>query len=123
VKDLVVGTGMLFYAVIVALVVVVLVGVLWYAVAPYFKDAEREIIQHSNQYVQSKVTELVESYEAYQRLETQKRLYTDPALVKSFEGQQRATVQRMCNAYRLIPEDVNDVPAYIVRFMEEQNCG
>lgn len=122
-REFVASVGLVFWVLLVTVVFVFLVASLELAVLPWWENQHREITQHTNQYVQSKVTELVDSYAQYMDLETRKALYTDPTIKTSITGQQKALVNRMCNAYQLIPDDVDDVPDYIVDFMKEQNCG
>ncbi len=83
-------------------------------------NLKREAVQHSNAYIQSKVTELVDSYSQYQTLDTKKVEYAgNQELVNSYDAQQRAIVKRMCNAYNLIPSDLqtDEVPSYIREFL------
>jgi hypothetical protein len=94
----------------------------------FYKDIlnlQREAVQHSNEYEQSKVTELVQTYDRYVYLDTQIALYQGhQTIIMSFKGQQAAAVKRMCQAYSLIPNDIrNDVvPLYIIQFLHDKGC-
>lgn len=122
-KELLVGTGLLVYGVVIFVLLGILAVGLVLAISPWFQNQEREITQHTNMYVQSKVTELVDSYTAYFELEVKKLSFSDPEVQKGLTAQQVALVRRMCNTYHLIPDDVDDVPDYILTFLKEQNCG
>lgn len=113
--------GTCFTWALLAIVVASIIGTLVYlTVYVDILNLKREAVQHSNSYIQSKVTELTDSYAQYQALETKKTLYTGQAeIVGAYTAQQKAVVQRMCNAYYLIPSDIRqeEVPYYIHIFL------
>ncbi len=124
-KALLAGSGLFVWAAILIIVVSLAGTLLYYAVLPHFINLERSAVQHTNPYLQSKVTELVQSYDKYQELETQKLLYqNDPDLVASYGAQQKALVRRMCQAANLVPSDIRAtiIPMYIQDFLRGENC-
>lgn len=113
--------GTCFFWGLIAIVVASIIGTLVYlTVYVDILNLKREAVQHSNAYIQSKVTELVDGYQQYMVLDSQKQLYSDNYdIVRSYDAQQKALMQRMCNAYYLIPSDVraDEVPTYIQEFL------
>lgn len=93
---------------------------------PWQINVQREAVQHSNPYVQSRVTELSAGVAQYARLETQAAKYAENAPVAvATRAQQAALVNRMWIAYDLIPPDIRGevVPEYIRAFLAKHPRG
>lgn len=101
------------------LVVVALFVGVRYVALPFLFNLERSATQHSNPYIQSKVSQLVDLKAQYERLETDAAKFKDdPTVVQAIRGQQKAVLQQMREAYALVPDDAKEaVPASIKSFL------
>lgn len=110
---IVVGLAILFACVGLSFVLARPLGI-WHA------NVNRDIIQHSNSYIQSQVTSLTDDYSNYFELDAKKAEFSNnPDIVTSYTAQQNALVIRMCNTYSKIPNDIKAqvVPDYIQSFL------
>ncbi len=74
---------------------------------PAILNWQREAVQHSNAYVQSKVAQMSDLKASYERLDVQIALYqNNPAVQDAYKAQQAAIVDQMWQTYDLIPEDI-----------------
>jgi hypothetical protein len=100
---------------------VIATGIYYVTLAPAL-NVERAAYQGSNQYVQSKVTEVGDRKAAWDRLETQAALYKDDeAVVKGLRAQQADDVRQACGAYNLL-QDKSLMPATLVSWLAKNGC-
>ena len=77
---------------------------------------QREVVQHSQQYVETKLNLLWSLYNSWTRLDAEIAEATDSGVVEAKKAQQVATFSQMKQEASMIPEDT--VPQEIREFIE-----
>ncbi|MBI4137308.1 hypothetical protein HY469_04565 [Candidatus Roizmanbacteria bacterium] len=111
-----------FWIGLTVIVLVVIASATGLITLPWVYNIEREAVQHSNVYVQSKVKELSDLKAQYERLEVQAAKYeNNESVAKAYRSQQAAVVNQMWDAYDLIPQDIRGdvVPDHIRSFLSQ----
>ncbi len=114
------GMSVTFWLLMAVVAVLVVIGVIVYGTYQTRINIERGAVQHSNQYTQSKVTQLSDLKAQYTDLDTKIVLYKDNEdVVTAYKAQQIAILQQMWQAYDLIPVDIvsDVVPNNIKAFL------
>lgn len=113
-----------FSLVIIAIIVVVVLFVVGLGLSQFLVDWNRNLVEHSHQYSDSKITQLTENYNSYMELETKAMEYqTRPDVVNQYRAQQKSLMKLMCLAYNQMPNNVRKerVPEYIQEFLTSCN--
>lgn len=118
------GMGITFWLGTAFIALIALVFAAYYIALPWFLNQDRYATQHSNAYVQSKVTELGDLKAQYLRLDAEVAKVSDkPELVDAYRAQQNSVLRQMWNTYDLIPSDIRSesVPQHIRSFLAEHS--
>lgn len=104
---------------VVVLAIVTLLGMALTGTGIFFRDIEREVVQHSRQYTETKTGILQSLHSDWLALESEiKALSGDPgnqSIVDAKRSQQKAIVRQMRSEADLIPE--SEVPRSVVDFL------
>lgn len=116
--------GFVFWVGLTIIILVVIASATGLITLPWVYNIQREAVQHSNPYVQSKVKELSDLKAQYERIEVEATKYKDNEdVAKSYRSQQAAVINQMWDAYDLIPQDIRGevVPDHIRSFLSQHS--
>jgi hypothetical protein len=112
--------GGIFWLGIAVIALFVVAALVYWVIYPTAINWQRNAVQHSNQYQQTRVQELTDGLSQYNRMETEKAKYAgNPDVVAGYEAQQAQLVHKMWITYDLIPNDIkgNVVPGEVQMFL------
>jgi len=124
-KETVSAANFTFWVVLAFIAALLVGGGIWLLTRPAQLNIEREAIQHSNAYIQSKVSRMTDLKAEYLRLDSKANEFSgNESVVASLRAQQKAILDQMWEAYNLIPNDArNSVPQNIREFLNEHPIG
>ena len=102
---------------------VVLASLIGLAVYGWQLNLERRIQQHSDGYIQARVTSLTQFMSDFYRLDTKVAENSDNSdLVGTYKSQQAMIVQQMWQQYDTVPQDAKDaIPTDIRQFLSSHS--
>lgn len=109
------------YTVLVIVFAASLIGLTYvgYTMYPVWLDMEREGIQQSNEYVETKRSELLDIEASYHRLVAEIARTDNSEVAQALEGQRLSLLQQMREEVARI--DSTEVPASVLQLLRENN--